>query len=59
MEGDWAMKWTKITPQEARIWKKAAIRLGRAIIRYQESWASNHTDSTIAFAYKIVKKGKQ
>lgn len=37
-------------------YKKAALRLARAIIRFQNNnWQYNHTESTIAFAYKIRK----
>jgi hypothetical protein len=53
------MKGTRITPQEVRRWKKAAVRLARAIIRFQnDDYRYVHTDSTTAFALKILKDGK-
>jgi hypothetical protein len=41
------------------VWKNAAIRLARAIIRFQNSDRYVHTDSTVAFAFKILRAGKR
>jgi hypothetical protein len=54
------MKWTRITPQEARQWKKAAVRLARAVVRFQnDDFQRVHTDSTVNFAFQIIKLDKQ
>jgi hypothetical protein len=54
------MKWTRITPQEARQWKKAAIRLARAIVRFQNNdFQRVHTDSTFLFALRIIREEKK
>jgi hypothetical protein len=51
------MKKTKSLAKDGDTWRKAAQRLARAIIRFQNTDAQwSHTDSTIAFAYR-VKKG--
>jgi hypothetical protein len=53
------MRWARITPKEARQWKKAAIKLARAIVRFQNNdFQHVHTDSTVAFALKVIKDGK-
>ena len=45
---------------EAEFWKKAAIRLARAIVRFQnDDWQRVHTDSTFTFAGQIIKKAKE
>ena len=42
------------------VWKNAAIRLARAVIRFQNNDSRYvHTDSTVAFAYKIVRAGRK
>jgi hypothetical protein len=41
-------------------WKKAALRLARAIIRFEKNdYQRVHTQSTTDFAYKIVRKSKK
>ncbi len=44
----------------AVVWKGAALRLARAIIRFEkDEWARVHTDSTRAFAFKVINAGKR
>jgi hypothetical protein len=44
----------------AAVWKQYALRLARAIIRFEkDEWQHVHTDSTLAFAFKVVKEGKR
>ena len=51
------MKKTKSSVRDGDVWRRAAQRLARAIIRFQNNgFQLNHTDSTLAFAYR-VKKG--
>jgi hypothetical protein len=41
-------------------WKQAALRLARAIVRFQNDdlrWG--HSDRTVKFALKIIEAGKQ
>jgi hypothetical protein len=50
------MKWTRITPQEARRWKQNAIQLARAIVRLQnDDYRFTHSDKTISTAYRVLR----
>jgi transposase len=50
------MKNRKKLVRDGDVWRQAAIRLARAIIRFQrDDFRANHTDSTIVFAYRVSK----
>jgi hypothetical protein len=40
------------------MWRKAAVRLARAIVRFSNNNNLNHTDSTISYALSIIRKSK-
>jgi hypothetical protein len=51
------MKRKKYLTVDGDVWRRAAQRLARAIVRFNENrWQNNLTDSTVCFAYR-VKKG--
>lgn len=42
------------------VWKAAALRLARAIIRFERNeWARVHTESTAKFAFKVIRDAKR
>lgn len=54
------MKKPRNLKMSAAVWKAAALRLAKAVIRFEnDRWQRVHTDSTIAFAFKTVKAGKR
>lgn len=45
--------------KEVKQWKKAAVRLARAVIRLEnDNYRYYQTDSTVKFAYKVIRDGK-
>lgn len=44
----------------AAVWRQYALRLARAIVRFQnDDFRLVHTDSTVLFAQRVIREGKK